>query len=221
MITPTYSKELKFFKDYRFIAGLDEVGRAPLAGPVVAAAVILDPQKIGTYRSKTKWWQGLRDSKTLSAGRREELAAAIRASARDIGIGWASHNEIDELNIHYASLAAMRRALENMKIPADMLLLDGRFTMPGLAIQQTAIIDGDAHVLSIAAASIIAKVYRDALMTNLSKKFPEYGFAAHKGYDTSFHRNALRQYGPCEIHRMSFAPVREAMNERFRELVKV
>lgn len=221
MITPTFTTERRLRARYQRIAGVDEVGRAPLAGPVVAAAVMFDPAKIGAYRSKHKWWTGIRDSKTLSASRRAALVDFIKENAYAFGIGQASHAEIDELHIHYASLLAMRRALEQMKLSADLVLVDGLYLIPSIAIEQQAIVDGDARVLSIAAASILAKVHRDELMRNYGEAFPVYGFAAHKGYDTDFHRKALRQNGPCEIHRMSFSTVRDIMNERFPKLMKV
>ena len=232
MLTPTYTQELKLLKDYQYIAGIDEVGRGPLAGPVVAAVVILNPEKVGNYRSKTKWWVGVRDSKALSQKKREALVDFVKQNSYDFGIGSATHREIDELNIHQASLLAMRRAVENLKIVPDILLIDGRFTIVPFEfdhsasgsrpkgrgiIAQRAIIDGDAKILSIAAASILAKVWRDALMQKFSQKFPPYGFAKHKGYDTRFHRKKLLLHGPCAIHRMTFATVRSIMNRRFEE----
>lgn len=245
MITPTYTKELELLKNYRLIAGIDEVGRAPLAGPVVSAVVILNPEKVGKYRSRTKWWQEVRDSKALSAAKRESLIDFIKDNAHDFAIGAATHKEIDELNIHEASLLSMRRAVERLKIVPEVILIDGRFKIPlpqslprgegkeiknnssllsggGKVggIKQQPIIDGDAHVLSIAAASILAKVYRDDLMRKYSRQFPEYGFEKHKGYDTSFHRNKLLEHGPCEIHRMSFETVKEAVSKRFKKMLE-
>ncbi|MBI4050546.1 MAG: ribonuclease HII [Candidatus Doudnabacteria bacterium] len=217
MITPTYTFETKLLPNYRLIAGIDEVGVAPLAGPVVSAAVILNPEKIGRYRSKTKWWYGVRDSKILSARKRESMIDFIKQNADDYGIGLASHKEIDELNIREATLLAMRRAVENMKIIPEVALIDGRFKIYDLRfkIRQVTIVDGDALVLSIAAASILAKVYRDDLMKNYAQKFPAYGFEKHKGYDTDFHRKNLLRYGPCEIHRMTYQTVKDIMNERW------
>lgn len=218
MITPTYTTELKHLEKYRFIAGIDEVGRAPLAGPVVSAVVILNPERVGKYRSKTKWWQDIRDSKTLSAAKRESLIDFIKQNSHDFAIGAATHKEIDELNIHNASLLSMRRAIERLKIVPEIILIDGKFSIPGVFVSQQPIVDGDAHVLSITAASILAKVYRDDLMRKYSHQFPEYGFEKHKGYDTSFHRKRILEHGPCEIHRMSFQTVKMAVNKRFQEM---
>ena len=223
MLTPTYTHELKLLKDYQYIAGIDEVGRGPLAGPVTAAVVILNPAKVGRYRSKTKWWAGVRDSKTLSPKQRVELVDFIKENSYDFGIGQATHAEIDELNIHYASLLAMRRAVENLKLSPEILLIDGRFKPFGAGpgtIAQQAIIDGDVNVLSIAVASILAKVWRDDLMRKFSQKFSSFGFAHHKGYDTAFHRKKLLQYGPCEIHRMTFETVKSIMTERFLKFLR-
>lgn len=219
MITPTYIKELQLLENHRLIAGIDEVGRGPLAGPVISAVVILDPDRVGRYRSKTKWWLGVRDSKTVSEQKREELVEFIHDHCLDFAVGSASHKEIDELNIHHASLLSMKRAVENLKVAPDMVLVDGRFAIPfdfaqGI-IQQQSIINGDAHVLSIAAASILAKVFRDDLMRTYDRDFPQYGFADHKGYNTPFHRRALAALGPCEIHRMTFPAVQKILGTRF------
>lgn len=221
MITPTYTRELELLNIYRLIAGIDEVGRAPLAGPVVSAVVILDPEKIGRYRSKTKWWQGVRDSKTLSPRRRGSIAEFIKDNALDFAIGLATHEEIDELNIHHATLISMKRAIENLKVMPEMALIDGRFKIHDLEfMNQETIIHGDAHVLSIAAASILAKVYRDDLMKKYSIRYDAYGFEKHKGYPTEFHQRKLLLYGPCEIHRMTFTPVKQAITKRFQEMIK-
>lgn len=218
MITPTYTIETKLLKDHRYIAGIDEVGRAPLAGPVVSAVVILNPDKVGHYRSKTKWWHGVRDSKTLSPRKRRSIVDFIKDNALDFGIGLATHKEIDELNIHHASLLSMRRAIGNLKILPEIVLIDGRFQIPDSRLNQEAIVDGDAHVLSIAAASILAKVFRDDLMIQYATEFSQFGFEKHKGYPTEFHRKKILQFGPCFIHRMSFSTVQSIMNNRFRFL---
>lgn len=221
MIRPTYTTETKLLKDYKLIVGIDEVGRAPLAGPVVSAAVILNPNKIGRYRSKTKWWEEVRDSKMLSEKKREDLVGFIKENSLDFGIGEASEREIDEFNIHHASLISMKRAIANLKFLPDMVLIDGKFTIDDLKFtNQKAIVDGDAHILSIAAASIIAKVYRDDLMKQYSSQYDAYGFEKHKGYDTSLHRKGLFGFGPCEIHRMSFETVKEAVSQRFQKMLK-
>lgn len=179
------------------VAGVDEAGRGPLAGPVVAAAVVLPPD------------HGLpvADSKRLSAGRRESLAAAIKAHARAFSVAAADKAEIDTLGIHRATLLAMKRALEALDPAPDRALIDGRF-VPAVTIGCRAVVRGDASVPVISAASILAKVARDALMLELDRLYPEYGFARHKGYGTAVHMAALRQYGPCPEHRRTFAPVR-------------
>jgi ribonuclease HII len=181
------------------ICGIDEAGRGPLAGPVVAAAVIL-PKK---GRPK-----GLDDSKQLSADAREALAAAIRKVAL-VGVGIASVAEIDEINILRASHLAMRRAVEALPEAPVAALVDGNMD-PGLAVPVEWIIDGDALVPAISAASIIAKVVRDQMMSELCAQYPGYGFAKHKGYATPEHQKALARLGPCAIHRMSFKPVQVA-----------
>lgn len=219
MIHPTYTVETKLLEFYPFITGVDEVGRGSLAGPVVAAAVILDPNRIGMYRTKTKWWAAVRDSKTLSPIKRLALSEFIRENAIDFAIGQASNQEVDELNIHHATLLSMKRALQNLKLEPQIVLIDGIFKIPYSKFNIQTIVDGDAHVLSIAAASILAKVYRDDLMQKFSYGFSNYGFERHKGYDTDFHRNKLLAHGPCEIHRMSFSTVRDAMNIRFLHIL--
>lgn len=185
---------------YGRVAGVDEVGRGPLAGPVVACAVVFaSPARIPT---------GLDDSKRLTATRREALAAELRAcDEADIGVGIVEPAEIDRLNILRATHWAMRLAVDDLAVSADFLLVDGR-PVTGLPAPSRSIIKGDSRSASIAAASIIAKVTRDAIMTCLSEVYPRYGFAAHKGYGTREHLAALEAAGPCPIHRMSFAPVR-------------
>lgn len=180
------------------LAGVDEVGRGPLAGPVVAAAVILDPNAVP---------EGLRDSKALSAARREELFIEIAGSALAVGIASATAVEIDAINIRQATLLAMRRAVTALAIAPVCVLVDGN-DPPVLACSCEAIIQGDASVASIAAASIMAKVTRDRMMARMSQRFPAYGFASHVGYGTPAHRAALREHGPCPEHRYSFAPVK-------------
>jgi ribonuclease HII len=180
------------------IAGVDEAGRGPLAGPVVAAAVMLD---------ELKPVKGLADSKTLSARRREKLFDEIRAKALCSCIAQASVEEIDELNILQATLLAMRRAVAGLRLSPHCVLVDGN-RLPVLPMTAHAIVKGDAKVQAIAAASILAKVYRDRLCLDLHEHFPHYGFAAHKGYPTVEHLSALRQHGACAAHRRSFAPVR-------------
>ena len=177
-----------------YIAGVDEVGVGPFAGPVVAAAVVFAP---GVRIP------GVRDSKQLDHGRRVALDALIRKAALGIGIGAVEPEEIDRLNILRASLKAMRLALLGVDLHVEHVLVDAR-TIPGIGIPQEAIIGGDALIFSIAAASIVAKVHRDALMLAYDAEYPEYGFARHNGYGTAEHIRAIREHGPCPIHRKSF-----------------
>lgn len=193
--------------DAPLIAGVDEVGRGPLAGPVVAAAVILDPAHPIA---------GLADSKTLSPIRREQLATEIRAKALAWALGRAEVAEIDRLNILQASLLAMQRAIAALSIVPDQALVDGN-RCPPLACPCRAIVKGDATVPAISAASILAKVARDAEMGELHERYPRYGFAQHKGYPTAAHRDALRRFGPCPEHRRSFAPVAAALSTDLQE----
>ena len=180
------------------LAGIDEVGRGPLAGPVVAAAVILDPRKVPA---------GLDDSKKLSAARREELFSIIAETALAIGIASVTAAEIDAINIRQATLLAMRRAVSALPLAPGLVLVDGN-DPPTLPCPCEAIIGGDALISSIAAASILAKVTRDRMMARLGQHYPAYGFAGHAGYGTAKHRAALREHGPCPEHRYSFAPVK-------------
>ena len=182
------------------VAGVDEAGRGPLAGPVVAAAVILDElQPI----------KGLADSKVLSAGRREKLYDEIRARALCCSIASASAEEIDQINILQATMLAMKRAVEGLRILPHRVVVDGN-RVPQLRVPVEALVKGDALMPAISAASILAKVTRDRLCDALHAEHPAYGFAAHKGYPTPEHLAALRTHGPCPAHRRSFAPVREA-----------
>lgn len=183
------------------LAGVDEAGRGPLAGPVVAAAVILDDLKPIA---------GLGDSKALSPRRRETLFDEIRARALCCTIAEASVEEIDRLNILQATLLAMKRAVEGLRLLPAKVLVDGN-RIPALTVPVEAIVKGDASVAAISAASILAKVHRDRLCLDLHRQHPEYGFAEHKGYPTPDHLAALRQWGPCPHHRRSFAPVRQAL----------
>ncbi len=183
--------------DINTYAGIDEVGRGPLAGPVVAAAVIL-----GDARE----WLGLKDSKMLTAKRREACAIEIKQNASAWAIGRCEPEEIDQYNIFYASLLAMKRAFEGISLVPELALVDGKYS-PELAVQSYAVIKGDQHVPAISAASILAKVTRDLEMCELDTSYPQYGFAKHKGYPTAFHIDALKQHGPCIHHRRSFKPV--------------
>jgi ribonuclease HII len=193
------------------VAGVDEAGTGPLAGPVVAAAVVFPP---GTELA------GIDDSKRLALEQRVEMEAVIRRTTTAIGVGLAEVGEIDRLNIYRAALLAMRRAVEALPVKPDHLLTDAR-VIPDISIPQNSFCKGDGINFSIAAASIIAKTYRDRLMEELEKKYPGYGFAQHKGYGTAEHQNAIRQMGPCPAHRMSFQFIRElcgGFSEIFYEL---
>lgn len=191
------------------IAGVDEVGRGPLAGPVTAAAVILDLDRLP---------QGLNDSKKLSAARRVGLSAEIAATA-EVSLAWASVEEIDTLNIRNASLLAMRRAVEGLPRRPDHALIDGNALPPGLPCDATTIIKGDARSVSIAAASIIAKVARDTLMIELSERFPGYGWDRNAGYPTAEHRAALQHLGVTPHHRRSFRPVHNILEAKAPQVV--
>jgi ribonuclease HII len=180
---------------YRTIAGIDEAGRGPLAGPVVAAAVIL-PGPLPDL--------GLDDSKQLTARRRQLLYQAIYREARAVGLGIVDPVEIDRVNILNASLAAMAMAAANLRPAPDLLLIDGTFPIAAAGADQRPIVKGDGLSASIAAASIVAKVTRDRLMARYDEEYPQFGFARHKGYPTRAHRAALAAYGPCPIHRRSF-----------------
>lgn len=184
----------RLYADRQYICGIDEVGRGPLAGPVVAAAVILPKDCEILY---------INDSKKLSEKKREQLYGEIMDQAVAVEFGFASHERIDEINILQATYEAMRMAVSNLKVKPDILLNDA-VTIPGIGIEQVPIIKGDAKSISIAAASIVAKVTRDRLMVEYDKMFPYYRFAKNKGYGTEEHRVALKKIGPCAIHRRSF-----------------
>lgn len=205
---PPYQPEfpgMEAFSPQAAIAGVDEVGRGALFGPVVAAAVILpDPALPDLSRA------GVTDSKQLSAHQRAELAVQIRTFALDCQIGYASVEEIDRLNILQASLLAMKRSILKLKVPPELCLVDGNQSIPGLPFRQQNLVKGDQRSLAIAAASILAKVWRDELMVRLANKYPMYDLAINKGYGTPKHRLALQQFGPSRFHRRSFAPCRSA-----------
>jgi len=195
-----FALEVELCDRHARIAGVDEVGMGPLAGPVIAAAVVLPP---GARP------RGLRDSKQLSRAERERLARELRAQAVGAAIGVVTPREIDRINIYQAGLLAMKRAIEKLVPAPDFLLIDAR-RLAKLDIPQQAIVKGDSKVGSIAAASIVAKVERDRRMTSLALRYPGYGFEQHKGYATEDHLRALAERGPSPIHRRSFAPVRQA-----------
>lgn len=181
-------------QDGRIVCGVDEAGRGPLSGPVVAAAVILDPKNIP---------DGLNDSKAMSHGARERLLNNLKESAI-IGVGISEPAEIDRLNILWASMIAMKRAIENLYISVDCALIDGNRVPPNLYCDAHAIVKGDAKSLSIAAASIVAKVTRDEIMVEADRRFPGYGWAGHKGYPTKAHREAVERLSRSPAHRWSF-----------------
>lgn len=183
------------------ICGVDEAGRGPLAGPVFAAAVILD---------RNRPIPGLRDSKKLNEARRDELAPLIREHSIAWAVAKASEEEIDRLNILQASMLAMKRAVYQLATVPTLALIDGN-KCPVMRIQTIAIVDGDNKIESISAASILAKTARDEALVKLHKKYPQYGFDQHKGYGTALHLERLREHGPSPVHRRSFAPVRELL----------
>lgn len=196
-------QQAKLFDLGELVAGVDEAGRGPLAGPVVAAAVILDP---------TKPVDGLADSKKLSEGKRDELATLVREHALAWSVAAADREEIDRLNILAATMLAMRRAIEGLGMVPSGVAVDGN-RLPDLQfadylLNGEAIVGGDDKVASISAASILAKTTRDRIMVEFDAIYPQYGFARHKGYGTAMHLEALKTHGPCDQHRRSFAPVR-------------
>jgi len=203
---PTRDEELSLFgQGYSLVAGVDEAGRGPLAGPVVAAAVVLPQHPTGD------WIASLRDSKQLSPNRREYLYHHLREHATAIGVGLVTSQEIDTLGIAPASRLAMSLAVGQMPLQPQYLLIDA-FTLSQVHLPQKAIIHGDALCLSIAAASIVAKVTRDQIMQKEDALHPGYEFSRHKGYATQAHLRNLRRLGPCPIHRRSFAPVRQLIS---------
>jgi ribonuclease HII len=195
-----YFEKLYSRRGYHRIAGVDEVGRGPLAGPVVAAAVILPPEGIG---------EKLFDSKQISSRKREELYKTILTRAVGVGVGMIGQEEIDRINILQATLKAMALAVENLSHPPDFILIDGSQGGLALPIPQKPIRKGDRLSNSIAAASIIAKVTRDRMMSECHLKYPQYNFARHKGYGTEEHRGAIERFGVCDLHRKTFRGVKE------------
>lgn len=203
-VTPTFKVERRLlYAGYTRIAGIDEAGRGPLAGPVVAAAVILNPEDM---------IEGVNDSKALSEKKREVLYEEINNRALEVSVGLLTHTDINNSNILAATLAAMSNAVRAIHPIPDFLLIDGDKPL-SINIWQDSIIDGDKYCLSISAASIIAKVTRDRMMREYDQQYPEYGFAQHKGYGTVKHRAAIREHGPCEIHRVKFKGVKEHLHQ--------
>lgn len=220
---PTYKNERqKYHEGFTLVAGCDEVGIGPLAGPVVAATVILDPASIGQQRNKNKWWYRVRDSKTVDEKERAILVNFIKDHCVDFGIGIVSHETIDEINIHQAGLLAMQKSVEELNQQPDHLFLDGVHKLKRLNFAQEPVIGGDAKILSISAASIIAKVARDEILSQLHEQYPEFGFVKHKGYGTKEHKLALRKHGVTPAHRTSFTFVQQIINRfcSFRKFEK-
>lgn len=214
MIKSDFKLEKKLSADgYGYIIGTDEAGRGPLCGPVVAAAAMYRDPAFSIPEEKMKAMNFVRDSKTLSGKKREELFDFINDNFY-IGIGLCDHKTIDEINILEASFLAMKKALTDLNRVVDkknssrIILIDGNKAIPNLSLEQRSVVGGDKFVKSISAASIIAKVTRDRIMLEMHKKFPEYGFDKHKGYGTKLHMEMLEKYGPCKIHRQSFEPVK-------------
>ena len=202
---PTFvEEETLLAQGYKLIAGVDEVGRGPLAGPVVAAAIILPREE------RPSWLSRVRDSKQLKPSQRESIFDRVLESGIPFGVGSVSHEVIDEKGIAHATRLAMRRAIEHLSTRPDYLLIDF-MRLPSIRIPQKSVVDGDSLCLSIAAASIVAKVIRDRLMVKLDSQFPGYGLAQHKGYGTREHLEALQRLGPCPIHRKTFEPVRDRL----------
>lgn len=197
-------EEQNLFKQgYKMVAGIDEAGRGPLAGPVVAACAVCKPD----FTINNEKLKLVKDSKKLTAKAREGLFDIIQKEFCEVGIGICDHQTIDKINILQAAFLAMKKAIGALKQKPDFIILDGKFKIPNCSYQQKAIIKGDALVFSIAAASIIAKVARDRIMLEMHQLYPDYGFDQHKGYGTRLHIERLKKHGPCPIHRMSFKPL--------------
>ena len=200
-----FAQENRIFNQgHKLIAGIDEAGRGPLAGPVVAACVVVAPGfKIDSEELKL-----IKDSKKLTAKKREELFDVIKDKFIEVGVGICDNQTIDKINILQAAFLAMKKSVGALKQKPDFLLVDGGFKIHNTSYNQLNIIKGDSLVFSIAAASIIAKVTRDRIMKKMHEQYPQYEFLKHKGYGTRLHMERLKQYGPCPIHRQSFRPVR-------------
>ncbi|PIR92469.1 ribonuclease HII [Candidatus Falkowbacteria bacterium CG10_big_fil_rev_8_21_14_0_10_44_15] len=205
MLDLSYELKLRD-QGFTYIAGVDEAGRGPLAGPVVAAAVIFDFKAVPDELSK------LSDSKKLSAERREYFSKIIMERAAGWSLGLCDHATIDRINILQATFLAMKKALSALKVKPHIILVDGNLPLPNYSSPQQAIVNGDNLIFSIAAASVLAKVTRDRIMREMHAQYPRYFFNRHKGYGTKLHLDALKLYGPCEIHRQSFKPVKQLLN---------
>ncbi len=201
-----------FTAGYKLIGGVDEAGRGPLAGPVVAACVVIGPG----FKIDSDDLRLVADSKKLTSKRREKLFSIIKNKALAVEIGVVNNRVIDKINILQSAFLAMRQAIDRLTLAPDYILVDGNLKIPGLKQAQNAIIDGDAKIFTIAAASIIAKVSRDWLMLEVDKQYPEYEFARHKGYGTKRHLEKIREFGPCPLHRLTFAPFKVKEKKRPR-----
>ncbi len=206
MIVPDFSREESLMrKGYKIIAGVDEAGRGPLAGPVVAAAVVFDNDSEIIHELINL---GVRDSKKIAEKKRENLYDFIAQKAKCWAVEVVSEKVIDDINILNATKLAMKRAVEKLEIAPDFLLIDGNATLEDCLVSQLAIPKADEYVFSVSAASIMAKVTRDRILKELDKKYPGYEFYKHKGYGTKLHLDILKEKGPCEVHRMSFEPIK-------------
>ncbi len=198
-------EEKKLFKNgYKYISGVDEVGRGSLAGPVVAACVVIDSH----FLKIKKEIKSINDSKQISSKIRKELYNIINKHSLSVSIGICFENIIDKINILQASLLASQVAVNNANNKIDIVLMDGSYKIPEINLEQKTIIKGDAKIATIAAASIIAKVYRDKIMTEIDSKYPQYNFKENKGYGSAYHRKKIHEIGPCKIHRKSFSPMK-------------
>jgi len=206
MIALAKEKEI-FKKGYASLGGIDEAGRGPLAGPVVAACVVIDSE----FKPKNEKFYKINDSKKLTARKREELYEVIINNASEVGVGICDHKTIDRINILEASFLAMKKAISSLKKRPEFIVLDGRFQIPNLSLMQEALVKGDELVFTVAAASIVAKVERDRIMKALHQNFPQYRFDKHKGYGTKLHMENLKKYGPSPVHRASFKPVKRLL----------
>jgi ribonuclease HII len=199
---------------YKYLGSIDEAGRGPLAGPVVAACVVMGPE----FNIRDKRLKLIKDSKRLTEKKREEIYEIIYELFGEIGIGICDHKTIDRINILQASFLAMKKAIGALKQKPDYVILDGKWEIPNFSLKQTAIIKGDNRVLSIAAASVIAKVARDRIMHELHELHPQYGFNQHKGYGTKLHFAKLNEHGPSPVHRSSFKPVKKLIKKIIPEI---
>ncbi|MBX4188420.1 MAG: ribonuclease HII [Candidatus Doudnabacteria bacterium] len=213
---PTFKYETdKHENGFTLVAGCDEVGIAPLAGPVVAAVVILDRDSVNGRRTKSKWWHRVRDSKTVCEKERGVLVDFIKEHCVAHALGIVSHETIDQINIYNATMSAMKQALFSLSVKPEFLFIDGKHRIKDLFdVKQQAVVDGDAKILSISAASIIAKVARDKIMNELHQTHPQYNFHLNKGYPTKFHREALVKHGACSVHRRSFGLVQQTFQQQ-------